>query len=127
MSRSTALPGELFLQVPVKLLSQNTGYNSHWSVKARHRKDMDLVVDQLLRGLPATIKARGPRFLIIYNRGRADVTNIIGGAKGFIDALVSKGIFVDDNPKMLVLAAALPAPKHEDPSIRATVYIGDAQ
>ncbi len=123
---STALPGELFLQVPVKLQSQNTGYNSHWSVKHRARKDMELVADVILKDLsPSLTKARGPRIMIIYNRGRADVPNIIGGAKGLIDALVKKGVLIDDDPKNLVLAASLPAPKHNSPNIRATIYIGD--
>lgn len=116
----------MFLQVPVKLLSQNTGYNAHWSVKAKHRKDMDLVASQLIQGLsPKTIKARGPRFIIFYNRGRADILNIMGGAKGLVDALVKRGVFIDDKPKDLVFAAILPAPKHVDPTIRATIYIGD--
>lgn len=127
MTRSSALPGELFLQVPVKLLSQNTGYNSHWSVKARHRKDMELVADAMLVGLkPGLVRASGPRLIVIYNRGRADLPNIMGGAKGLIDALVKRGVFIDDNPKQLVFAGSFPAPKHQDPNIRATFYIGDA-
>lgn len=127
MTRSSALPGELFLQVPVKLLSQNTGYNSHWSVKYRHRQDMDLVATQLLKGLhPGLVRAEGPRFIIFYNRGRADIINIMGGAKALVDALVKRGVFRDDDPKNLVYAAAIPAPKHENPDIKATIYIGDA-
>lgn len=127
MTRSSALPGELFLQVPVKLLSQNTGYNSHWSVKARHRADMDLVARMITKGLhPGLLRAAGPRLVLIYNRGRADLPNIIGGGKGLLDALVKLRVLKDDCPKDLVFIGAFKAPKHEeDPDIQATIYIGD--
>lgn len=126
LTRSVALPGEIFLQVPVKLLSQNTGYNAHWSVKARHRADMDLIARLITKGLhPGLLRAEGPRLVLFYSRGRADLSNIVGGGKGLIDALVKLRVFKDDCPKDLVFVGAYKAPKHTDPDIQATIYIGD--
>ncbi len=88
---------------------------------------MELVAAALTMGLdPEHTQARGPRFVIFYNRGKADIINIMGGAKGLVDALVKQGVFIDDDPKHLIFAAALRAPVHTDKNIKATIYIGDA-
>jgi len=87
---------------------------------------MDLVATVITRAIdPVLLQARGPRLLIFYSRGQSDLTNVIGGAKGLVDALVKKGVFLEDDPKNLVFTASLQAPKHPDKNIQATIYIGD--
>lgn len=94
---------KIVLELPFPIKSQNQFQGRHWTVKHRDRLEWAKVIRAITHRIPMQrLKASGPRSLIIIAPGyRTDLTNVIGGAKGFIDALVDYGMLIDDSPSHL--------------------------
>jgi hypothetical protein len=92
------------ITTPTCIPSQNEYNGWHWSRRHRHSK---AVGTQLVRaGALAVPKATGRRWLLVmsYRRQRCrDIANLIGGAKGEIDALVRLGLLKDDCDDLAVI------------------------
>lgn len=84
--------------IPYNIMSQNTRDSLHWSKRNRDTKK----AEGMIRLRPRAPKANGMRdvWITSYRSQRcADIANLIGGAKGLIDAIVRAGLLVDDSDK----------------------------
>jgi hypothetical protein len=81
--------------------SQNTREKQHWGSRARDNKRWRAYVRAAMTPAERSQVVNVKRRVVITSiRGRLlDVGNLVGGAKGLVDALVQCGILVDDSPK----------------------------
>lgn len=89
--------------IPYQVPSQNRHNGYHW----RHKYKDTKRAEQLLRHYAWEIpRATGRRRIdiIAYRRQRcADIGNLIGGAKGLIDAIKRCALIIDDDDKNVVI------------------------
>jgi hypothetical protein len=91
------------IAIPYEVPSQNTRDGWHWS-----RCDKDTkAAERLIRFLGNTVpRPTGRRLVevIAYRKQRcADTANLIGGAKGLLDALVRAGLLKDDRDQLAAI------------------------
>lgn len=90
--------------LPRAIESQNKTQWAHWTKSLKIKNAWRELVSYTVKGkIPAS--RGGKRKLSIYRYGprELDVTNIVGGAKFLIDALVDWHILFDDSPKYFAL------------------------
>jgi hypothetical protein len=89
------------LTIPIEVPSQNQTNAWHWSKRHKHTKRCGFLLTKAgAAGIP---KATGKRrcHILAFRRQRChDIANLIGGAKGFVDAIVRLGLLVDDKDLM---------------------------
>lgn len=86
--------------MPFNIPSQNTRDAQHWSKRNRDTKRAESMLRVLSRGIP---KASTKRIVHVtsYRKQRCrDDSNLRGGAKGLLDAIVRCGLLLDDSDKL---------------------------
>jgi hypothetical protein len=111
------------LTIPVEVPSQNQTNAWHWSKRHKHSKRCGSLL--LFYGANNVPKARGKRrcHILAFRRQRChDIANLVGGAKGLVDALVRLGLLLDDKDSMAELSYDQSTLKHSPtPGVAATV------
>lgn len=82
--------------------SQNTRDGWHWSQRNKDTK----MAEGMIRLRPRAPRANGKRevWVTSYRKQRChDDSNLRGGSKGLIDAIVRAGLLVDDSDKLAVI------------------------
>jgi len=82
--------------ISYEIPSQNKRDHWHWSQRHRDTKRAETALRVQASSIP---RAKGPRKICVtaYRKVRcADIANLIGGAKGLVDALVRVGLLIDD-------------------------------
>jgi hypothetical protein len=89
------------ITIPYNVPSQNVRDRWHWSIRNR---DKNLAVSLVRLHLsladyrPSTLGAMVRVTITAYRKRRmSDAANLVGGAKGLVDALVTTGILTDDD------------------------------
>ena len=86
------------LTVPIEIPSQNQTNAWHWSKRHRHTKRCGyLLVKAGANAVPKATGKRSCHILAFRTQRCRDISNLIGGAKGAVDALVRLGLLVDDD------------------------------
>lgn len=84
--------------VPLEIPSQNVRDRQCWQVRMRQNKRWCIEVRAAMRpSMRANGKKRSVVVTSLRRRRIADHANLVGGAKGAIDALVQNGLLVDDS------------------------------
>lgn len=91
------------LTIPFAFPSNNRMLRMHWAMRRKLKGDWQWLVKAEALRLPAPIRVLPRAKLIIERFGpkMLDYDNLVGGAKGIVDSLVSEGFFVDDSPAHL--------------------------
>jgi Holliday junction resolvase RusA-like endonuclease len=90
----------VIFSIPYEPPSQNKTSRQHWSARKR---DVDLCTNLIRVYAGLTDQATGPRkvnILAYRKRLCTDIENYRGGCKSLCDAIVRRGLLVDDNDKM---------------------------
>jgi Holliday junction resolvase RusA-like endonuclease len=93
----------LTLTIRKRIESQNRRDAWHWARRAKDRDDWQsrIIVQVYLCGAHSCLSPKVKRRATItcYRTRLIDVGNIVGGAKGLVDALTRSRLIVDDSPK----------------------------
>lgn len=111
------------LTIPVEVPSQNRTNEWHWSMRHKHTKRCGFLLVQA-GGLKLP-KATGKRscHILSFRRQRChDIANLVGGAKGLVDAIVRIGLLVDDKDSLAALSYDQSTLRHSPtPGVACTV------
>lgn len=82
--------------IPYNVPSQNVRDHWHWSKRHADTKQCENMIRVKAQNVPRATETRLV-YVTAYRKTRcSDIANLIGGAKGIIDALVRVGLLVDD-------------------------------
>ncbi len=90
----------MIITIPYSTPSLNVTSRAHWS---KRKRDVDLCANLIRVYAGITDQATGKRtahILAYRKRLCTDIDNFRGGCKSLIDAIVRRGLLVDDNDKM---------------------------
>lgn len=92
----------MILALPILTPSQNE-YNAwHWRKRHQWTKGVETVLRSQLNATGWSKPQEPVTMLVVvtrYSAGTLDEGNLVGGAKGLIDALVRLGVLYDDAPR----------------------------
>ena len=92
----------LMLTLPAPTPSQNEYGQWHWAKRHKWTRTAEMFLGAVLRRSGWIAPAQPVRMsveVVRYSAGTLDEGNLIGGAKGLIDALVRLGLLHDDSPR----------------------------
>ena len=99
--------GAIRLTLPILTPSQNVYNEWHWAKRHKWTKQVEMLIGAMLRRSGWT-KPAEPALMSVeivrYSSGTLDEGNLVGGAKGLIDALVRLGVLYDDSPRWCRIA-----------------------
>ena len=85
--------------------SQNKRDKMHWAQRSKDRDDWQsrIVVQLYSVGAREYLSPKSKRMVTItsYRAKLCDIANLIGGAKGLVDALTRARLLVDDSPQWM--------------------------
>ena len=88
-----------------RIVSQNKRDKMHWAQKSKDRDDWAsrICVMVYQTGAQEYLRPKGKRLVrvVSYRKRLCDIANLIGGAKGLIDALTRSRLIVDDSPQWM--------------------------
>jgi len=87
-----------FFKLPDPTPSLNEIQGWHWRHIHREKQQLDWKVQSALNAIPKIPRAAGRRRLIVVRHAwnRLDRANLVGGVKWLEDALVRRGLLIDD-------------------------------
>ena len=83
--------------VPIEVKSQNVTMRTHWARLAKENRKALFLVAHYARGIDRATQKRRVVMLCYRKRLILDRANLVGGAKGLVDALVRNKLLVDDS------------------------------
>lgn len=88
-----------------RIVSQNKRDKMHWAARSKDRDDWAsrFCVMVYQTGAQEYLRPKGKRLVrvVSYRKRLCDIANLIGGAKGMIDALTRSRLIVDDSPQWM--------------------------
>lgn len=109
--------------------SQNVRENKRsWKDNWKEKKELLFKIRNAINTKPDEFPlATGPRWLYIvsFRKRLLDHANLVGGAKGLVDALVQSKLLVDDNPSMMFAEYHQFIAKDGENPVHTFISIGD--
>ncbi len=93
----------MIIRIEKTIKSQNHFVGKHWSVKNKDSKEWEELIWAELNGKIPWAKKKMAVKIRSVRKKLIDISNLWGGIKGLLDAIVRLGLIIDDSPQYLDL------------------------